>query len=143
MARILHGGSTYRPYEYGSEEEFEQAVIEHSREIFGPDSVYFDIKKRLGNENVLTIPDGYLFVKRSAESARCIRPYFSCYWPGPTQSWFSFEYFQRALSSSRIDMPCLRAVDRQKWTYTSHTSKSYRGGSSKPRLQKARLSRMG
>jgi hypothetical protein len=60
MARILHGGSTYRPYEYGSEEEFEQAVIEQSREIFGPDSVYFDIKKRLGNENVLTIPDGYL-----------------------------------------------------------------------------------
>ena len=60
MARILHKGRTYRPYGYDSEEEFEQAVVDHSREIFGPDSVYFDIKKRLKNENVLTIPDGYL-----------------------------------------------------------------------------------
>lgn len=60
MARILHDDRTYRPYEYDSEEEFERAVIDHSREIFGPDSIYFDIKKRLGNENVLTIPDGYL-----------------------------------------------------------------------------------
>jgi hypothetical protein len=60
MARILHDGRTYRPYEYDSEEEFEEAVVGHSREIFGPNSVYFDIKKRLENENVLTIPDGYL-----------------------------------------------------------------------------------
>ncbi|MBB4070575.1 hypothetical protein GGQ18_003190 [Salinibacter ruber] len=60
MARILHDGRTYHPYEYDSEEEFEEAVIGHSHEIFGPDTVYFDIKKRLENENVLTIPDGYL-----------------------------------------------------------------------------------
>jgi hypothetical protein len=60
MARILHDERTYRPYEYDSEEEFEKAVVDHSREIFGPDTVYFDIKKRLENENVLTIPDGYL-----------------------------------------------------------------------------------
>lgn len=60
MARILHDGRTYRPYEYDTEEEFEAAVVSHSHEIFGPNSVYFDIKKRLENENVLTIPDGYL-----------------------------------------------------------------------------------
>jgi hypothetical protein len=60
MARILHDGRTYHPYEYDSEEEFERAVVQHSREIFGPNTAYFDIKRRLGNENVLTIPDGYL-----------------------------------------------------------------------------------
>jgi len=58
MARILHDGRTYRPYEYDSEEEFERAVVNHSHEVFGPDTVYFGIKKRLENENVLTIPDG-------------------------------------------------------------------------------------
>jgi len=60
MARILHREKTYVPYDYDSEAEFERAVVDHSQGLFGPDSVYFDIKKRLGNENILTIPDGYL-----------------------------------------------------------------------------------
>jgi len=42
------------------EEEFEKEVITHSRELFGDESIYIDIKKRIGKDDVLSIPDGYL-----------------------------------------------------------------------------------
>jgi len=60
MERIIHNDSLFTLYEYSKEDEFEKHVIEHSKEIFGPKSVYIDIKKRIGEDNILTIPDGYL-----------------------------------------------------------------------------------
>ena len=60
MALILHDGTTYEPHEYELEEDFERTVVAHSRDIFGEKTIYLDLKKRLENENVLTIPDGYL-----------------------------------------------------------------------------------
>lgn len=39
---------------------FKKDVIEHAKEIFGPKSVYIDIKKKLQNNNIIVIPDGYL-----------------------------------------------------------------------------------
>jgi hypothetical protein len=60
MPHILFGGRTFRPFEYELEADFERAVVDHCTDIFGAETVYFDIKKRLGNQNVLTIPDGYL-----------------------------------------------------------------------------------
>lgn len=60
MERIVHNDRLFTLYEYSKEDEFEKHVIEHSKEIFGPKSVYIDIKKRIGEDNILTIPDGYL-----------------------------------------------------------------------------------
>lgn len=34
--------------------------MNHSTELFGNDTVYFDIKKRIGKKDILSIPDGYL-----------------------------------------------------------------------------------
>ena len=42
-------------YQYKTEKEFEQEIIKNKNAVFGEESVYFDIKKKLGN----TIPDGY------------------------------------------------------------------------------------
>jgi len=60
MDRISYRGKVFKFYEYSKESEFERDVIEHSKEIFGPKSVYIDIKKKIENDNILTIPDGYL-----------------------------------------------------------------------------------
>lgn len=60
MERIIYGSDIFANYEYSTEEEFEKHVIKHSREIFGEKAVYIDIKKRIGVENIVTIPDGYL-----------------------------------------------------------------------------------
>lgn len=60
MSRIIYNDKIFLQYEYGSEKEFEQAVIKHACDIFGEKSFYFDVKKRISNDNVVTIPDGYL-----------------------------------------------------------------------------------
>lgn len=60
MERIISNNKLFTLYEYSEENEFEQDVIEHTNEIFGLNSVYIDIKKRIGEDNILTIPDGYL-----------------------------------------------------------------------------------
>ncbi len=60
MERIISNGKTYTLHEYGEEKEFEQHVIKNANDIFGPHALYIDIKKRIGEDNILTIPDGYL-----------------------------------------------------------------------------------
>ena len=60
MDRLNYKGKVFTYYEYSKESDFERDVIEHSKEIFGPKSVYIDIKKKIKNDNILTIPDGYL-----------------------------------------------------------------------------------
>lgn len=60
MDCLCYNDKIFELYEYPSEEEFEKAIIEHSREIFGPKSVYLDLKKRIGEDKILSIPDGYL-----------------------------------------------------------------------------------
>ncbi|MCX6318492.1 MAG: hypothetical protein NTW29_14465 [Bacteroidetes bacterium] len=59
MEKILHSDFTYSYYEYPSEKEFEQVIVQQSRHIFGNQSIYIDIKKRIG-DSIITIPDGYL-----------------------------------------------------------------------------------
>jgi len=59
MERILQNNQTYSYYEYQSEKEFEQIIVEQSHHIFGKQSIYIDIKKRIG-DSIITIPDGYL-----------------------------------------------------------------------------------
>ena len=59
MERLLYNNLNYNYFEYQTEKEFEYVIIENSYQIFGKQSVYIDIKKRIG-DNIITIPDGYL-----------------------------------------------------------------------------------
>ncbi|MFC1485822.1 hypothetical protein ACFL55_02210, partial [Candidatus Latescibacterota bacterium] len=46
--------------EYSSEKEFEELIILHAKFIFGNNSLYIDVKKKIGIDSIVTIPDGYL-----------------------------------------------------------------------------------
>jgi hypothetical protein len=59
MEKLLIDNKIYNYYEYPLEKEFEQIIVEKSVQIFGQNSIYIDIKKRIG-DSILTIPDGYL-----------------------------------------------------------------------------------
>jgi len=56
---LLPNGSISRPFSYELEAKFEADVVELADQIFGPNSIYLNVKKRLGND-IVTIPDGYL-----------------------------------------------------------------------------------
>lgn len=60
MSRLIYQDKIFTQYEYSSEKEFEKSVIKYSKAIFGDNSLYIDVKKKIGNDNILTIPDGYL-----------------------------------------------------------------------------------
>jgi len=60
MDKVSFIGKIFTYFEYAKECDFEKDVIEHANEIFGPKSIYIDIKKRIQNDNIITIPDGYL-----------------------------------------------------------------------------------
>ena len=64
MVLLLKDGVRYVPYEYSSEEELEQMVIEHYKEIFGTNTLYFSpqtMKTQIGiearNDGVILAPD--------------------------------------------------------------------------------------
>jgi len=59
METLLFKNVLYQYYEYSLEKEFEQVIIEQASHIFGLQSIYIDIKKRIG-DSIITIPDGYL-----------------------------------------------------------------------------------
>ncbi len=44
---IVTKNGRYNLYNYQKEEEFEKIIIEHSKEIFGENTHYFDIKKKI------------------------------------------------------------------------------------------------
>jgi hypothetical protein len=60
MDKLIYNGKIFDFYEYPSENEFEREVVSKSNDIFGYKSVYIDVKKRIGEDKILTIPDGYL-----------------------------------------------------------------------------------
>lgn len=60
MDRIIFGEKLFIPYEFSNENEFEKLIIQNSNQIFGSNSVYIDVKKRIEKDNIVTIPDGYL-----------------------------------------------------------------------------------
>jgi len=58
---FLVDGAKYELWIPEEEAEFEEIVKEHSKEIFGNDSLYVDVKKRIKSESgIISIPDGYL-----------------------------------------------------------------------------------
>jgi hypothetical protein len=60
MAIILNtAGIAFRPFVYATESAFEKDVTSLADQIFGPTSIYLNIKKKVGND-IVTIPDGYV-----------------------------------------------------------------------------------
>jgi len=60
---LLIDGVKYEEWPPGSEDEFEQIVKEHARDIFGEQSIYLDIKPKLKSRSGIgSIPDGYAIV---------------------------------------------------------------------------------
>jgi len=59
MERILNNNTVFNYYEYSTEKEYEQVIVDQAKHIFGFQSIYIDIKKRIG-DSIITIPDGYL-----------------------------------------------------------------------------------
>lgn len=60
MVNLLYNGKTFTYYAYQLEKEFETTIIENRNEIFGENALYIDVKKKIRNNNIETIPDGYL-----------------------------------------------------------------------------------
>ena len=51
---------TYNLVRLTSEQKFEEIVQNLSNQIFGSSSIYIPIKKHVGRDNLVTIPDGYV-----------------------------------------------------------------------------------
>jgi len=60
---LLIDGVKYVEWTPSNEDEFEKVVKEHAKDIFGEDSIYFDIKRKLRSKSAIgSIPDGYAIV---------------------------------------------------------------------------------
>lgn len=58
---IITKNGKYNLYNYQNELELEKMIVEHYSEIFGKNSHYFDIKKKIKSKSGFgTIPDGYV-----------------------------------------------------------------------------------
>ena len=60
MARIILKDNEYSLYDFDNEAEFEKAVITNQKYLFGKNSVYVDVKKRIGKDNHRGIPDAFI-----------------------------------------------------------------------------------
>jgi hypothetical protein len=62
MTKLLFNQKKFELLDFDSEAEFEKAVIQNSKHLFGRDTLYIDIKRRIGDKNSYhkTIPDGFL-----------------------------------------------------------------------------------
>ncbi|MEK7496803.1 MAG: hypothetical protein AAB657_02755 [Patescibacteria group bacterium] len=60
MARIIIKNNEYSIYDFDNEAEFEKAVIENQKHLFGKDSIYIDVKRLIGHGNHRGIPDAFL-----------------------------------------------------------------------------------
>lgn len=73
MEKIVVNNELYNYYEFPKEEEFESKIVEFSKQIFGRDTIYFDIKKKMKNGKIGSIPDGFLIDFTFEDSPRfCI-----------------------------------------------------------------------
>jgi len=60
MARIILNNNEYSLFDFDNEAEFEQAVIKNQKYLFGKDTVYVDVKRRIGKDNHRGIPDAFI-----------------------------------------------------------------------------------
>jgi len=60
---LLIDGVKYEEWKPVNEDEFEQIVKEHAKDIFGEQSIYLDIKHKLRTKSGIgSIPDGYVII---------------------------------------------------------------------------------
>ena len=70
---VLIDGIRYQLTTPKSEAALENAIQSNYKHIFGPDSFYFDIKKRIKSKaGVVSIPDGYVICFTSPKKARLV-----------------------------------------------------------------------
>lgn len=50
MNNLIYANKIFTPYEYKTEKEFEQEIVANSKAIFGEQSIYIDVKKKLVNK---------------------------------------------------------------------------------------------
>jgi len=60
----------FRQFTYGSEKEFEEDVVMLAEQIFGPSTIYVNVKKRVRGADIVTIPDGYLIDMTEADEPK-------------------------------------------------------------------------
>lgn len=60
MAKIILNNKEFNLFDFDNEAEFEKAVIQNKKFLFGKDSVYIDVKRRIGKSNHRGIPDAFL-----------------------------------------------------------------------------------
>lgn len=64
-------GTAFYPSPFASEAEFEAAVLSVSKQLFGENRYYIDVKRLIGNKkNIQNIPDGYLIDLSSSKQPR-------------------------------------------------------------------------
>ena len=63
-------GKLYSTLPYENESDFEDTVVELADQIFGPETIYIDIKKRVSGKDIVTIPDGYLIDMTVSDNPR-------------------------------------------------------------------------
>ncbi len=58
---LLIDGVRYKEWVFQAEDEFEEIIKEHAKDIFGEDSLYFPLKRKLKTTaGIGSIPDGYV-----------------------------------------------------------------------------------
>ena len=67
---ILVNADVYETFVFDSEEDFEETVEKLSDYIFGPQTIYLAIKKRLKSKGLITVPDAYLIDMTIADDPR-------------------------------------------------------------------------
>lgn len=61
----------YRLHAFEAEAEFEKQVIALADQIFGPSSIYVDVKKKIkGGSDIVSIPDGYVLDMAESDAPR-------------------------------------------------------------------------
>jgi len=55
MNNLIHNNKIFTPYEYKTEKEFEHEIVNNAKAIFGEQSIYIDVKKKLVNNKIVSI----------------------------------------------------------------------------------------
>jgi hypothetical protein len=63
-------GEFFQPHTYEREDEFESDVVAMAEQVFGPATIYVDVKRQVTGSGIVTIPDGYLVDITQPESPK-------------------------------------------------------------------------
>jgi hypothetical protein len=71
MSMPIIDGVKYNSWIPKEEKQLEEMVKEHSTDIFGKDSIYFDLKQKLTSKSgIISIPDGYVISASQTQSEK-------------------------------------------------------------------------